>query len=95
MTSIPPERQFPVLLSHRPRHETLGCPRSVPWSLLTPHEERAKMNHDQSLERLAERGGLDPAEMLAILEDRRWKSMEFSEIMQRLTLLLKAHRATV
>lgn len=40
---------------------------SIPWSLIAPHEAQAQSNHDQSLERLAERGGLDPWEALAVI----------------------------
>lgn len=43
---------------------------SIPWRLIAPHEERAKRNHAQSLERLAERGGLNPTEALCVIEDR-------------------------
>jgi hypothetical protein len=38
--------------------------------LVAPHEEQAQRNHDQTLQRLAERGGLSPAELLAVLQDR-------------------------
>lgn len=44
----------------------------VPWAMLTPHEPQALINHDQSLERLAQRGGLGADEMIFILEDRGW-----------------------
>lgn len=58
------ERRFPVQ----------GGP-SIPWWFIASHEAQAKLNHDQTLERLAERGGLSPTEALAVLEDRRfpWK----------------------
>ena len=45
----------------------------VPWEMLAPHEAQAQRNHGgQSLERLAQRGGLDPCEALAILDDKPW-----------------------
>jgi hypothetical protein len=44
--------------------------------MLAPHEERARRNHDQSLERLAERGGLSPMEMVCVLGDKRWVPTE-------------------
>lgn len=43
---------------------------TIPWSLLAAHEERALSNHHQTLERLAQRGGLDAAEAADILLDR-------------------------
>lgn len=68
------ERRFPVLWQGTHKDEVLwqerGCPRDVPWSFVAPHEARAFTNHGQSLQRLAERGGLSPAELLCVLEDR-------------------------
>ena len=43
----------------------------IPWEMLAPHARQAMANHDQTLERLAERGGLDPYEAICILEDRK------------------------
>jgi hypothetical protein len=64
-------RRFPVLWQGLPPHiralERLKCPRSVPWELLAPHEDQAIRNHHQDLENLARRGGLSPAEMVAVL----------------------------
>ena len=45
------------------------CPRYVRWSAL--NEEWAQRNHGQSLTRLAERGGLDPFEILANVNRRK------------------------
>jgi hypothetical protein len=60
-------RRFPLLRSHLPAGH--GCPPSVPWELVAPHERRARLNHDQSLERLAERGGLSPGELWCLVAD--------------------------
>ena len=49
---------------------------SVSWSLFERHQEQALKNHSQTLERLAERGGLSCCEALAIIENRRWKRMD-------------------
>jgi len=60
-----PERMFPIM------GERVGerlAP--IPWSVIAPHEAQARRNHDQSLERLAERGGLDPTEAIAVLGDQ-------------------------
>lgn len=82
-------RTFPVLttLFRRSDLEALAlakCPSSVPWALVEPHAWRARENHQQSLERLAERGGLDPTELVAVLEDRRWTRMDLSDAARRL-----------
>lgn len=59
-------REFPVI-SRRS-----DAPASVPWSMLAPHEQRAAINHGQSLERLAQRGGLAPGEIFALVHDLPW-----------------------
>ena len=65
-------RMFPVLVGLGDRDRNPPCPRQVPWEWLAPHEKQAKENHDQNLETLASRGGLDPLEMWCVLHDRKW-----------------------
>lgn len=84
-----PDRRFPVLLTEREAKDM--APRSVPWSLLAPHEDQAIRNHGQSLDTLARRGGLAPSEMVAVLEDRKWRSMMFDAAVARLDALVLAH----
>lgn len=50
-------------------------PKSIPWDLIAPHEQQAIRNHDQTLERLAERGGLAPCEAVAVLTDRPYRQV--------------------
>jgi hypothetical protein len=50
-----------------------GCDVEVPFDLLD--EDTAKRNHSQSLDRLAERGGLCASEMLAVMDKRSWHKM--------------------
>lgn len=64
------EKPYPVLGGRQKEY--------IPFGVLAPHEEQALINHGQSLERLAERGGLGWSEMLAILEDRKFKNIEES-----------------
>lgn len=45
----------------------MGGP-SIPWAMIAPHEAQARKNHDQTLERLAQRGGLSPAEALCVMD---------------------------
>lgn len=61
---------------------------ALPWSLLAPHERQAQANHGQSLERLAQRGGLGLCEAVAILEDRRWHRMSRAEANAALVRIL-------
>lgn len=57
------ERRFPVL----------DAGFSVPWRLVAPFEAQAERNHNQTLQRLAERGGLDPVELWAVMHGMGWK----------------------
>ena len=52
-------KSFPIH-SHDAKHLPLT---SVPWDFLEPHREQIERNHSQTLERLAERGGLALEEM--------------------------------
>ena len=69
------ERTFPVLWQGtRPYLKALAdldCPREVPWAFVAEHAEWCQHNHDQTPERLAERGGLSPEEMLAVTRNTR------------------------
>jgi hypothetical protein len=51
---------------------------AIPWAAIAPHERQAQINHGQSLERLAQRGGLSPAEAVWVMEGRRWGSDELT-----------------
>lgn len=69
-----PGRRFPVHPEHR------KFLKDIPWSLLAPHADRVRRYHGQSLERLAERGGLLLDEIAAILEDRPWRWMNKADL---------------
>ena len=62
-------RDFPV---HSEDVRRIGGQRTVPWEFLLPHEQQALHNHGQTLERLAERGGLGWGEMLDIVNGAKW-----------------------
>jgi hypothetical protein len=59
-------RRFPVLLGDQ-RSIWRGVPDSIPWEAISEHEPQARANHGQSLDVLAQRGGLSPYELLAVL----------------------------
>lgn len=85
-------RGFPVMCpwagmprSERREAEQAAFQRVIPWEVIRPHEAQARHNHGgQSLDRLAERGGLSPSEAVAVLEDRRWHSMLIVDAIRRL-----------
>ncbi len=69
-------RRFPIMQMADPWHELPEQENAIPWEIIAPHEAQAQRNHSQSLQRLAERGGLSPCEAVAVIEDedyrKRW-----------------------
>lgn len=63
------ENLFPVL---EPRQKQQVY---IPYNIIAPHEAQAMRNHSQTLQRLAERGGLSWTEILAVLKNKTWKEM--------------------
>lgn len=43
---------------------------SVPWALMVPHGAASLVNYGLTLAQLADRGGVSPAEAVALIEDR-------------------------
>lgn len=80
--AVSDERRFPVLNQQsRPWPERLKMPRSVPWAFVEKFRAQAETNHDQTLERLAQRGGLAPEEMwLAAHGKRNWREMPDEQV---------------
>ena len=60
------ERVFPILASGR----ITGLPTFVPWWFVEQHREQAMDNHSQTLERLADRGGLGWVELYFVVTDK-------------------------
>ena len=48
----------------------------VPWGFVSPHDAQAQRNHCQSLERLAQRGGLAASEAIDIVTGQRWATTD-------------------
>ena len=72
-------RDFPILRSPQERTLYPTARRSVPWEWVVPHEAQARHNHDQSLKRLAERGGLSPGELLCAVHGQSLRAIMRSE----------------
>ena len=53
----------------------------IDWQLVLDHGAQAKQNHNQSVTRLAERGGLSWCELHAVLHDKRYQKMDTNEAM--------------
>jgi len=59
-------KTFPILSAFH------GWRKEVPFDFVAPHESQAKRNHYQSLKKLAERGGLSPVELYAVIRGLDW-----------------------
>jgi hypothetical protein len=59
--------RFPILSQHYASNYAIvkRAPGSLPWAMVEEHAAQCVKNHDQSVARLAERGGLDPWEAVA------------------------------
>lgn len=68
---------------------------SIPWMIISPHEEQAIYNHRQDLETLNKRGGLCWSEMIAVLEDRRYIKMDESIARKKVEEIIKKQICTV
>lgn len=77
------QRRFPVLLEcdGRFRQRPGG---DIPWDAIAPHAEVARVNHFQSLEQLAARGGLNPVALLHVLLDVVYSTDPDSRALQAL-----------
>ena len=62
-------KRFPVSLDDQ-QSIWRDVPDSIPWEAISAHESQARANHGQSLDALAQRGGLSPYELLAVLFDQ-------------------------
>jgi len=67
----------------------------LPERLAAPHERQAHRNHGQTLDRLAERGGLGVGEALAILEDREWRRMDEQAAVDQYERIIAHHEAVL
>lgn len=83
---------WPIMLKEQRALKAAGVEmtRGIPWAMIAPHEKQAERNHDQTLTRLAERGGLSACEAVAILEDRRWTRLEHAVAYRQLQELVRA-----
>lgn len=94
------ERQFPILTNYRDRKKWPEIPQTVPWSFIEPARAQAQKNHSQTLERLAERGGLCPGEIRCAVEGiglfggRKWDERAAKEDAEWLIERLARHQLT-
>ena len=58
-------------------------PGQIPWKLILRHEPQALRNHSQTIERLAERGGLGWGEAHAVLKGYRMRTPYMNQAVAR------------
>ena len=63
--------------------------KTLPWDMLSMHEAQAERNHGQTLQRLAERGGLSPQEALAVMLDSGWSAVRHMKVAEAEDWLLQ------
>ncbi len=70
-------KEFPVMIHDYDKNDDIfeGCPLRIPWKIVAPFEPQAIANHSQTLERLAERGGLCPEELYAVMHGLGYKEL--------------------
>ena len=77
-------RLFPLVVDRDRGLAFPDAPTALPWPLVAAHENQALINHGQSVIELAENGGIDWSEMVAVLEDRPWHCMSVDEAAKRM-----------
>ncbi len=66
------EKQYPINWSYDDIDQPAkGLITHYPWDYVEKHRERLESNHGQTVERLAERGGLHPGELYLAMMDSR------------------------
>lgn len=81
---------FPIMSTFEEKRSRKPLRTEIPLAMIAPHENQAHLNHRQTLQRLAERGGLSACEAVAVLEDRRWQWMDLDVARARLEELVLA-----
>lgn len=72
-------KEFPIMTHGLKR----PCPSRIPWDAIAPFEGQAQENHQQTLERLAERGGLDPVEAFFVMTNRTWNNFQMTDEVEK------------
>lgn len=67
----------------------------APWELMIAHEKQALKNHSQTIQRLAERGGLSPCEAVAVIEDRPYSRLPLAVANEELCRHLRNWMAAI
>ncbi|KKL76346.1 hypothetical protein LCGC14_2045840 [marine sediment metagenome] len=82
------ENNMPILISQKTMRIALkNCPDFIPMICLDANQ--AIKNHDQTLDRLRQRGGVSPSEALALIQHRAWHPMLHQEAVDRLNDAVK------
>lgn len=77
-------RQFPIMNEGYPE-----CPSSIPWFIASQYDRQIQRNHGQSLEAIAERGGLDPSELWFVVQAKSYDNNEPNIVEKSIALVKK------
>ena len=79
------KKQFRIMRTHLNQNLRDKCPPSVDFRTVEPYEAQAQRNHGQTLQRLSDRGGLSPEELIAVMEGRSYFDLLESLRSKRMT----------
>lgn len=80
----------PEILKDFPILQGKVGPKSIPAINVYLHQEQCERNHRQSVNRLAERGGLSWCELFAVLHNMPWRSMNEQEACDGVLALIES-----
>lgn len=78
---------FPIMGCDHRNPETSGF--WIPWAFIGPHDRQAQINHRQTLERLARRGGLSTVEALQVVKGEGFVSCQLTWLEAKVELLAR------
>jgi hypothetical protein len=77
-------RRFPIM-----NDGYAECPSSIPWFVAERYDRQMQRNHSQSVEKLAERGGLDPTELWFCVQSKDYDNNEPNLVEKSVALVKK------
>jgi hypothetical protein len=66
----------------------------IPWEMIRPHNGQCMANHGgQTLERIAQRGGLGRCEAIAVLADQKWTPIDADIADEKLKAMVEEYQS--
>jgi len=80
---------FRIIMERKDRDEFPECPKTVSSEILEPHRKQIERNHGQTLERLNERGGMNPMEIHCAAEYGELRNFSKTNMHDAVKFLIK------